>query len=219
MLSKRLQSIFSLIEKGQNVADIGCDHGYLLIELYKNGISKTLLGVDNKIGPLNIAKANIEKERFTSNINLSLSDGLDSVTSKYNCVVLAGLGSDTIIKIIEKNLEKLNFIDTFIVDSHTDIENIRRFFVMHNYFIDKEVLLMEKNILYTIIRFKKGNFSYSDLEFKYGPYLLKNKDDNFIKIYTDRINYLQSIVNNQTNEKYIKKINEEIEELNKIINH
>lgn len=219
MLSKRLQSIYSLVEKGQNVADIGCDHGYLLIELYKNDISKVLLGVDNKIGPLNIAKANIKKERFTSNINLSLSDGLDSVSSKYNCVVLAGLGSDTIIKIIEKNIKKLDFIDTFIVDSHTDIENIRRFFVMHNYFIDKEVLLMEKNILYTIIRFKKGNSSYSDLEFKYGPYLLKNKDDNFIKIYTDRIDYLQSIVKNQTNEQYIKKINEEIEELNKIINH
>ncbi len=219
MLSKRLQSIYSLIEKGQNVADIGCDHGYLLIELYKNNISKVLLGVDNKIGPLNIAKANIEKERFTSSINLSLSDGLDSVSNKYNCVILAGLGSDTIIKIIEKNVKKLDFIDTFIIDSHTDIENIRRFFVMHNYFIDKEILLMEKNILYTIIRFKKGNSSYSDLEFKYGPYLLKNKDDNFIKIYTDRIDCLQSIVKNQTNEQYIKKINEEIEELNKIINY
>lgn len=219
MLSKRLQSIYSLIEKGQNVADIGCDHGYLLIELYKNNISDTLLGVDNKIGPLKIAEENIKKERFTSNINLSLSDGLDVVTVKYNCVVLAGLGSDTIIKIIENNIKKLDFIDTFIVDSHTDIENIRRFFVNHNYYIDKEILLMEKGILYTIIRFKKGKTSYNNLEYKYGPYLLKNKDSNFLKIYNDRIEYLKNTLLSQTNKKYIEKLNSEILELEKIINY
>lgn len=218
MLSKRLEAIYSLVEKNSQVADIGCDHGYLLIELYKNNVCSKLLGVDNKKGPLNSALSNLKKEKLDGKIKLSLSNGLKSVTDEYNTIVLAGLGSDTIIKVVNDDINKLNFIDTFIIDSHTDCPKIRHFFVNLGYFVDKEIILKEKNIIYTIIRFKKGDRIYNELEYIYGPYLLKNKSDEFINIYKEKLDYLTDLITKANNKEYFSKIEKEIEEIKYILN-
>ena len=60
MLSKRLSIIYSFIDEGSSVVDVGCDHGYLLIELAKNNKSTNLLGVENKLGPFSTLNKNIK---------------------------------------------------------------------------------------------------------------------------------------------------------------
>lgn len=62
MLSKRLLTIANLVPKDSNVVDIGCDHGYLLIYLKDIGFNGKLLGVDNKVGPINSFKENLKKK-------------------------------------------------------------------------------------------------------------------------------------------------------------
>ena len=46
VLSKRLSTIASLVEKDSIVADIGADHGYLICSLVKNNIIKKGYAVD-----------------------------------------------------------------------------------------------------------------------------------------------------------------------------
>ena len=59
MLSKRLQIIANLVPSDSNVADVGCDHGYLLIYLKDNHFNGKLLGIDNKKGPIESFRKNL----------------------------------------------------------------------------------------------------------------------------------------------------------------
>ena len=191
MLSKRLQIIANLVPSDSNVADVGCDHGYLLIYLKDNHFNGKLLGIDNKKGPIESFKKNLIAKKYEDKIDIKLSSGLMDVDSNFNTIVIAGMGYDNIKKIIIDSLNKLDFIDTFIIDSHTKEEEVRRFFVSLNYLIENEVIVNENDIFYEIIKFKKGRAKYSDIEYKFGPILLKEKSDIFIKKWEQK--YLKNI--------------------------
>ncbi len=178
----RIYELSKLIHsENSGVFDVGSDHGYLLLllrDLYPN---ISLKGVENKKGPFN----NLKKNTAYKNINISLSDGLDDLTKEYTCVVLAGMGFNNINQIINKNLKKLEFIHQIIIDSHTNIDLIRKFIVSLGYYIDNEKCLIENGIYYELISFSKGEKDYSEFELKYGPILLKEKCDLFINHYKE----------------------------------
>ena len=51
-LSKRLFTVASAVTKGNRIADIGTDHGYVPIFLIKNKICPTGIAMDVNQGPL-----------------------------------------------------------------------------------------------------------------------------------------------------------------------
>ena len=73
-INNRLKLIGDLVDKNDNVLDIGCDHGLLEIYLLKKKIK--VVGTDNKKGPLDICKSNLKKEKLKC--ELRLGDGLDT---------------------------------------------------------------------------------------------------------------------------------------------
>lgn len=195
MISNRLKTIASFVPNNSNVADIGSDHGYLLMQLFDNGHKGKLLGVENKSGPYKTLSSNVSTRNFSKVIETSLSDGLSSVSSDYNVVVIAGMGADNIKKIILNNREKLDGIDYFIVDSHTKTEEIRKFFCNLGYKIDKEELVFEDDIFYELIRFVKGFMNYSESDFYFGPELIKNKSQLFKNKWEDELSKMNQILN------------------------
>jgi len=196
MISNRLKTIASFVPNNTNVADIGSDHGYLLMQLFDGGHTGFLLGVENKKGPFEALKFNVNKNKYKNKINISCSDGLNDVTNDYSTIVIAGMGADNIIEIVNQNINKLAFINHFIIDSHTKTIEIRHFFVNLGYKIDEEVILLEDNVFYEIIRFSKGNELYSELDYKYGPLLRKNKTPVFINYYRQQIEKISDILLN-----------------------
>ncbi|MCI5543085.1 MAG: class I SAM-dependent methyltransferase [Mollicutes bacterium] len=218
MLSKRLSIIYSFIDEGSSVVDVGCDHGYLLIELAKNNKSTNLLGVENKLGPFSTLKKNIKLNKLDGKINTSLSDGISNIDSSFDTLVIAGMGSDNIVGIIERNKDKLLLFNTIIIDSHTETEKIRRYFVKKYYKISNEKIIKDNKIVYEIIKFVKGKANYSDLEFKYGPIILNNKnDEEFKEIYNEKVQYLTKKLENATNEKFKNNLSSEIKEICSIL--
>ena len=63
LLSDRMRAVVGLVEACDCIADIGCDHGYLAIEALKKGIPFVQL-IDNKEGPLSVAKKNLNDEEY-----------------------------------------------------------------------------------------------------------------------------------------------------------
>jgi tRNA (adenine22-N1)-methyltransferase len=218
MLSKRLLTIANLVPKDSNVVDIGCDHGHLLIYLKDIGFNGKLLGVDNKVGPINSFKENLKKKRYEKIIKYSLSCGLEDVDSTYNTVVIAGMGFDNIKKIISEDINKLYFIDTFIVDSHTKEEETRKFFVSLGYLIEQEVILKEDGIFYEIVKFKKGHKKYSKNDFMFGPELLKERNQIFNEKWSFILNeYIGIIAKMPEKDKKYRDLESKICEIKKII--
>lgn len=78
-LSERMQAVAALVPKGHVAADIGCDHGFVSIDLVQRGICPHVYAADIRKGPLERAKEHIAACGLKDRITAVLSDGLKDV--------------------------------------------------------------------------------------------------------------------------------------------
>ena len=60
-ISARLLACCNFVGRGNRVADIGCDHGYLALHLLPTGVARSVIASDINEGPLRSAVRNAEK--------------------------------------------------------------------------------------------------------------------------------------------------------------
>lgn len=179
-LSKRLEKIASFVDNGASVVDIGCDHALLGIYLVLNKKDTKVVASDVNKNALNNAVSNIEKYKLTDKIDTVLSNGLESIdVTGLDTIIISGMGTHTMVGILYNNLSKLKNIDTIILQSNNDIDFLRKKVTSIGYYIEQEVLVKDKKIIYTIIKFKKGHKFYSYKELYFGPCLLKENSSLF----------------------------------------
>ncbi len=195
-ISKRLKAISDLLTDNINVIDVGCDHALLDIYLFNNKKNINIIASDVKEGPLEQAKKNIEKYGC-KNIKVKLGNGIDTIEKKTDTIVIAGMGGDTVIDILEKGKDKLENIKSMVISPQSEWMKTRSFITSLGFYIDDEVIIEEKGKYYLIIKFIKGNKNYSKKELEYGPLFLKNKSKEFIKYYKllleDKIKILKKV--------------------------
>ena len=210
-LSKRLNAIYNLVDYGSSLADIGADHGQLIIELYHNKVCKKLFCNDNKIGPYTILKSNVSK--VSEDIEVSLSSGIEALPSYIDTLVIAGMGGDLIVDILNKNKEKLNSIFTLILAPNTNACLVRQVVNKLGYKITNEKVIFEKHY-YQIIRFDKGETNYTKNDYLFGPILRIEKSKEFLNMLDFEKSKLEHILKGNINDDKIKEIQEKIKEIN-----
>lgn len=195
-LSKRLETISSLVPINSKVVDIGCDHGLLDIYLYEQKIVKTIIATDVNENALENARQNIKNNGFETEISTRLGNGLDVINDKddVDTVIISGMGSNTIIDILNNNLNKLKNINYLIIQSNTKIPLLREEVIKLGYFIFDEKIVEDNKKFYTIIKFSKGNKSYSKKELTLGPILLRDNSEIFQKYCHIKLSKLVSIL-------------------------
>ncbi len=192
-MNLRIQEISKLV-KGKSAIDVGADHGYLLIELYKKGFDK-LLAVEKNKGPLENCLKTLKKYNLEEKINVLLSDGLKEVEEykDYENIIIAGMGGDLIKQIIEQEKEKFKS-SYLILQPNNNEYKLRKFLLSEAYEIKKEVIMEENNKIYEIIVAKfvgKVNSNYLEEDFLFGfdktrdKKLLLKKWDNEYKYLKD----------------------------------
>ena len=200
MLPKRLEAVASLITT-DSIIDVGCDHGYLDIYLTLKGIK--CLATDVSENALRGAITNFKK--YNLDIETKCTDGLNGIEIKKNdTIVISGMGTDTIMKILNKDIN-----NDLVISSNNHLERLRRYVGSIGYYIDKEIFVIDNNKPYVIIKFKKGKRNYSDFDYIIGP-TIKDKDyfNYLINKYTRIVN---SIPNNyQDKIKYYRGLIKEI---------
>ncbi|MGI6752346.1 MAG: tRNA (adenine(22)-N(1))-methyltransferase [Anaerovoracaceae bacterium] len=151
-LSERLEIIASCITKGDRVADIGTDHGFLPIYLYQKELCSQIVLCDINKGPLDKARENISKHLPGEKMDLRLGDGLDPVRlGECNCAIIAGMGGRLIISILEKNLEKALSFDKLILQPRNGQVELREWLIVNHFSIRDELLAQEGNYICEII--------------------------------------------------------------------
>ena len=172
---KRLKTIVQFINEKDIVADIGCDHGYLLKMAIEDKNILKGYAIDNKIAPLNSAKSNLNS---FSNIEFILSDGLISVDKDdINCVVIAGMGGMLINKIVEDSLTKFDKIKKIILCPNRNIDKVRSFFNEKGFMIVDEDIVYEDGKYYEILVIEKGEQKLNEKELFFGHTLLEKRND------------------------------------------
>lgn len=181
-MNKRLTTIAQLVSKDDSVIDIGCDHGYLSIYLYKNKLCKNIFGTDISPNALEYAINNSKKENV--NINFYVKDGINDIEEYYDTIIISGMGTHTIINILD-NKELPNKL---ILSSNNDYYLLRRYMYNRGYSINKEVIVKENNKYYSVMSFinNKSKVSKKDLylgfhnNIEYLNYLV-NKNKSILK--------------------------------------
>lgn len=102
-LGPRLALCAKLVRRGDKVADVGTDHGYLPIWLLKSGWIKSAVALDINPGPLESARHNGKRYGLGREISYRLSDGLEKICpEEADDIVIAGMGGELILRIIEE---------------------------------------------------------------------------------------------------------------------
>ena len=102
MNSERIKALASFINKEDIVLDVGCDHGYLSIYLKQNNLCGRVYASD--ISALALKQAQTNFKKYHLNIKSFVSDGFNNINVSFNTVVIAGMGTSTILNIIKKLL-------------------------------------------------------------------------------------------------------------------
>ena len=213
-LSKRLSILASFVKENDIVADIGCDHAQLCCALVNSKKIDKAYACDIAQGPLMQAMKTIEYYNLQDKVITVLSDGLQKIHEDVTCIVIAGMGFETVAHILNQDIDKLDN-KRIIVQVNRDVEGLRKWISDHNYHILSEKCVLEDQHYYQIVVFdttydtslsedeilfgrkmEKDNEFYSQWKFKLSQYekMLRNMKEDasrysevlslMIKIYT-----------------------------------
>ena len=156
-LSSRLRACCDFINKGDRVADIGCDHGYLSIHLLKSEIATSVIAADINPMPLDSARRNAQKYGVVDRISFHLSDGVQSIPRDFNTLVCAGMGADTMMSILDAAPWLKDKQYRLVLQCQSRRPELRQYLYENGFSITAETLA------------KDGKFIYPIMEVKYQP--------------------------------------------------
>ena len=191
----RIEKIASLVDKDASLIDIGTDHAYLPIYLYKSGITKRVDGSDVSEEILKFGRKNLIKNNLNDKINLIVSDGFENLKKNYDVAVISGMGTETIKHILK--YEKLP--KTLILSSHKNVYDLRVFMNNLGYKIDKEIVVCENKIYYDIIKYVLGKENLCEYDLLVG----KSNDADYINYIKNKYNRLYSLSKDEKFKKYL----------------
>ena len=154
LLNKRLHTLSAFIKDNDIVLDIGCDHGLLGIYLTLNKNIKVISSDINE-KPLIKAKENIKKYNLENKIETRLGDGLETLSSDINTVVISGMGGLNIINIL-KDIKKYPNIKKLVLSPNSDFKEMRKSITKNGFKINKETMVFDHNKYYLISEFIIG---------------------------------------------------------------
>ncbi len=161
-ISHRLKKCAEFVSEGSRIADIGTDHAYLPIYLAsKNKIDRAIAS-DVHFGPLQNAQSNIRSFNLESRIQTRISDGLKNINEdEVDEVIIAGMGGNLIISILEDCNWKNKHTKTFILQPMKHDKNLRVYLSKKGYKVETEIALKCMNKLYTVMKVVFENKPYT----------------------------------------------------------
>ena len=213
----RMKVIASKIYPYKKIADVGCDHGYLIIEALKLDSDIRAIAIDNKRMPLESCKSNMIKYGYLNNVRFSLSSGIEDIDEDTECVVIAGMGGILITEILSVDFKN---VKRFILAPNKDEINVRKYMLLKGFDITDEEIVYENDKYYQIIVFDKVEsnnleYKYNLDELTYGPILMKKKESSFIDYMNFELSKYTKII--RSSESNIDKINNKIEMIRRIL--
>ena len=151
-LTDRLSAIANEIKKGETVADIGTDHGFLPIYLWEAGISPKVIMADISKGSLEKARQNCLSTHPDMVFDLRLGDGIKVLENgEVDAVAIAGMGGILMTEILEADLEKTKSLKKFILQPRNNVGVLRKWLLDNGFDIINEQLVLEGKYICEIL--------------------------------------------------------------------
>ncbi|MDD6919700.1 MAG: class I SAM-dependent methyltransferase [Eubacteriales bacterium] len=211
MLNNRLLAIANEIEKGQTVADIGTDHGYLPMYLMKENISPKVILADVSKGSLGKAKRNCKEYMPNTKFDFRIGYGIRVLKrEEVDVIVIAGMGGVLISEILGKELSKARTFKKIIMQPRTAQGRLRHWLIKKGFAIVNEQLVKEGRFITEVITAIPGQDTESmfidaspdDIRWEVPYWLLDYNNEllgDFIQGKLDRENRIMTAMQNSTN--------------------
>lgn len=206
--TKRLNTIFSELERCEKFADVGCDHGYCTEYMLKNNLCKSAVISDISAESLKKAQVLLFDYAKAGRLQSVCCNGLEKVSVDCDFVLIAGMGGEEIIGILKNGYlpEKL------LLQPMKNTPKLREFLLLSGYEIIADYTFCDEKF-YDVIKAKKGvNVSKYDFrELEFGRDNLKNPSHDFIlKIESEiekKEGYLAAKMSDNAKSSLIKSLN------------
>lgn len=180
VLSQRMQMVADMVSKGNVLADIGCDHGFVSIYLLENGICPKVIAMDVNEGPLLRAGEHIKERGLSPYIDVRLSDGMEKLLiGEADSILIAGMGGRLVIKILTDCMEKAKALKEVILQPQSELHLVRQFLNESGFHILEENMVRDNGKYYPAMRAvwqEDEQKPLSEEELWYGPLLLQEKN-------------------------------------------
>ncbi|MBP5152929.1 MAG: SAM-dependent methyltransferase [Lachnospiraceae bacterium] len=181
-LSLRLQTLCDTVDPCESLCDVGCDHGYVSIELARTGKAKKVLAMDINEGPLKSAVDNINRAGLSDRIETRLSNGLHNIKDResFDSILIAGMGGRLMTEILTEGIKTVDKAKQLLLQPQSEIFLVREFLRTHGFGIFREICLKDAGKYYFIIDARrdvpvstsKDSFFFD----RYSEYLLDKGD-------------------------------------------
>ena len=194
-LNNRLQTVADMIEDGMAVVDVGTDHAYLPVYLALNKECGKLIATDINEQPLMRAAHTVYENDLRDRVELRLCDGLSGVEpEEVDCIVIAGLGGDTIISVLDSAKWTADSSKTLLLQPMSRSENVREYLLNNGFKIEKEKIAKDGNHLYTIMYVKYFTSEHKTYEewYRYVGEVTENRDELSRKYVSHQLDRLRT---------------------------
>lgn len=159
LLSDRMRAVVGLVQPCKSIADIGCDHGYVAMELVRSNICRHVIAMDIHRGPLERARHNIADYDMLDYIEIRLSDGVKALNAgEAEGIICAGMGGKLIISILEQGKELVEEMNQVILQPQSELNEVREYLREKGFLIEKEDMIYEDGKYYPMMRALPGAF-------------------------------------------------------------
>ncbi len=203
-LSKRMKAVASMVSKGNVLADIGTDHGYVPIALVQQKRIPRAIAMDVNVGPLQRATEHIAMCQLEDYIETRLSDGVEGLReNEADSILIAGMGGELVIHILTAGEEVCRLAKELILQPQSELRKVRKFLREHKYKIIDEDMVLEEGKYYPmmkVIPVEEDSFWEDKPEDiiipcdMYGPILLKNGNPTLRKFLVKQHKQLTQIL-------------------------
>lgn len=142
-LDERLSAIAQLVLEAVSereapcMVDVGCDHGQLTAHLLERSEKLCAIASDVSAPSLEKAKKLFAAKEFGERVRTVVADGLGGIDRGVDVIVMAGMGAETILKIIREGREKIGGA-RLILQANVDLPVLRKQLAALGFAIEKE---------------------------------------------------------------------------------
>lgn len=174
-LSQRLTTIADMLDKGGSVADIGADHALLCIYLVENELVDKAIVSEIADEPFRHALHAVNHSQAAAKISVRRGNGLQVLKpGEVDNIVIAGMGSDTMVQILSRDWTKSESYDQYIFQPMSKIHILRGCLASRGWSIKDEQVVKENGQYFIIIASSPGGLPYklNKLEMEIGPKII-----------------------------------------------
>ena len=184
-IGERLEAVVDLCPQSQKVADIGCDHGFVSAELILEDKAEYIVATEKSKECLNKAILLADAINISDFISFREGDGFDALTKydKVNCAIIAGMGGQEIIKILENRPRRLY---NFVLQPMKDVPMLRAYLNQSGFKIEVDKIVKENGKFYDVIKTTRGWEELADLEIYFGKTNFTENYEVFYEYLTER---------------------------------